>query len=173
MMKSSLPFRPEKFILGILGVLVLLPAVLAQEVASPGLLHLDSTVVVQVKGEDSGGGKVDQTEGGLRITYSNTKENTPTVWIYKTLKSPAEATRLTFDVRGESDLRGQVHVYNTEYKATGKPFKTGEVEMDLGTAKFNSSEDLFSGRVKQIAILIWLDGGVGEHSLEIKGLSVQ
>ena len=172
MTRSFFPRNPL-LTAALLGVLFLLPAVFAQEVANPGLLLLDSTVVVQVKGEDSGGGKVEQTEGGLRITYSNTKDNTPTVWIHKTIKSPAEASELKFDVQGDSDVRGQAHVYNTEFKAATKPFTSGEFVMDLGAAKFNDSEELFSGRVKQIAILIWLDGNIGEHAVEIKSMSLR
>ncbi|MFA7343261.1 MAG: hypothetical protein WC003_03050 [Terrimicrobiaceae bacterium] len=155
----------------------LLPAARAQQTAS--LLALDKSVSVKVSGDDSQGGKVEQTEGGgIRITYSNEKENRPSLRITKTFDPPREVSAVGFEIEGERDLarNGAVHVHNTENRVGLKwirPVDGGNVEMDLGRTKFVDTKEPFSGKIGKIVITIWLEGGAGEHAIEIKNLHLQ
>ena len=166
-------FRPER----LLCALLLLSAAQAQQATSADPLTLDKSVSVKVSGEDSKGGKVEQTRDGVRITYSNEKENRPTLQIVKTFDPPREASELDFEIEGDCSADGghQVHVRDTENCAAMKPLSnsnSGMFVMDLGAA-FDGAKQPFSGKVKSILISIWLDGGSGEHTLEVKNFKLQ
>jgi len=159
----------------LLCALLLLSAAQAQQTADTNLLALDESVSVKVSLDDNKGGKVEQTQDGIRVTYSNEKESRPTLQIVKTFDPAREASGLDFAIEGDYAAEGghQVHVRDTENRGAMQRLSSdGAFVMDLG-ASFDGAKQPYSGKVKTILISIWLDRGAGEHSLEIKNLKLQ
>lgn len=122
------------------------------------------------------GARIEALEsGGYRVAYSNEamREKRQMLEIKKTFTPSRDGESAVFDVT-PADGAVAFHVWSQDGKSAYKNVtkeKSGFI--DISTLHFKNSKDPFSGPVKAIALSVEIDGGSGEHVVEISKFDLE